>query len=322
MFLAVKEAFSVDSVLLDSQARAAGCLVGLAAGDALGAAVEFQPRDTFVPLTDMRAGGPHDLEAGQWTDDTSMALAMGASLLATGRMDRSDQLRNYCRWLRHGDFSSTGTCFDFGNQVYQALSSFEVTGDEQWQGGAPDAAGNGSLMRLAPAAIAYHRDVAAAEWASGYSSTTTHPAVMAVDSCRGFGRLLALAIQGATREELYADAAAFAARCDQRVAAVFAGSFRNVEREQVNSDGFVVHSMEAALWAFDRSSSFAEGALLAANLGDDADTVAAIFGQLAGAFYGLDGIPERWRVLLSDGAGIERMAVQLAALDPQDAPAR
>lgn len=137
----------------DLVSRAQGALVGLAAGDALGTTNEFQPPGTFEPLVDMVGGGPFGLRAGQWTDDTSMALCLAESLLKCSGFDPYDQLRRYVRWYRQGHHSSTGGCFDIGNTVRGALHRFERTGDA-WCGSTdPQTAGNGSLMRLAPAAV-------------------------------------------------------------------------------------------------------------------------------------------------------------------------
>ncbi len=130
--------------------RYRGAPLGLAAGDALGTTVEFRHPGTFEPLTDIVGGGQFDLAAGEWTDDTSMALCLAESLLERNGFDPVDQLQRYVRWFRHGHHSSTGTCFDIGNTVRDALLRFERSG-EPWCGSTdPQSAGNGSLMRLAP----------------------------------------------------------------------------------------------------------------------------------------------------------------------------
>jgi len=135
--------------------RRRGALLGLAIGDALGAAVEFSPPGTFEPVTGFRAGGPHRLEAGEWTDDTSMALALAASIAEVG-WDLNDQSRRYVRWWRHGEYSVTGRCFDIGFTIRAALLRFQQTGDARSSASTSEgASGNGSIMRLAPVPIRF-----------------------------------------------------------------------------------------------------------------------------------------------------------------------
>jgi O-acetyl-ADP-ribose deacetylase (regulator of RNase III) len=162
-------------------------------------------------------------------------------------------------------------------------------------------AGNGSLMRLAPVPLRYAADPPTAVARAADSSRTTHAAPAAVDACRYFAALLLGALDGMPKDALLTDfAAPDSARwrdqpLQEDIAAIAAGSFRRRRPPEIRGTGYVVRSLEAALWAFDQSDDFRQGALLAANLGDDADTTAAIFGQLAGAFYGADGIPAPWR---------------------------
>ena len=114
--------------------RKRGALLGLAVGDALGAAVEFKPPGTFEPVTDYRAGGPHGLSAGEWTDDTSMALALADSIITHAGWDLNDQARRYVSWWREGEYSVNGRCFDIEITIRAALSRFERTGDAQTSG--------------------------------------------------------------------------------------------------------------------------------------------------------------------------------------------
>src|SRR5579871_4967454 len=130
--------------------RYRGCLLGLAAGDALGTTLEFTPPGTFDPITDMVGGGPFDLKPGQWTDDTSMALCMAESLVTQKGFDPGHQLETYWRWYHDGHLSVKGRCFDIGITTAAALRRFDQTRDPYCGSTDPQAAGNGSLMRLAP----------------------------------------------------------------------------------------------------------------------------------------------------------------------------
>ncbi|MHB8764715.1 MAG: ADP-ribosylglycohydrolase family protein [Deferrisomatales bacterium] len=299
--------------------RYRGCLLGLAAGDAVGTAVELRAPGTFAPVTEMTGGGPFRLAPGQWTDDTSMALCLAESLVERRGLDPGDQLRRYLRWYREGYWSSTGACFDIGGATRQALERFERTGEPHPGDAFPDAAGNGSLMRLGPVPLFYAADPAAAAERSGESSRTTHGARAAVDACRYFGGLLAAAVNGAPKAELlagpwepapgYWDAHPL---CPE-VREVALGSWARREPPAIRGSGYVIRCLEAALWAFHRGDTFREGCLLAVNLGDDADTTAAVYGQLAGAHYGEAAVPAAWRARLALGDRIGGLAELLHA---------
>ncbi|HKN65736.1 MAG TPA: ADP-ribosylglycohydrolase family protein [Gemmatimonadaceae bacterium] len=296
--------------MLAQRERFRGALLGLAVGDAIGTTVEFKPPGSFPPVTDMVGGGPFHLAPGQWTDDTSMALCLAESLLECQGFDARDQMERYVRWWRQGYHSSTGHCFDIGNTVRQALISFEQTGNpiagptHEWS------AGNGSLMRLAPVPMYFLvRGGVDPVAMSAESSRTTHGVPVAVEACRYFGAVLVDALAGASKDHL------LGAKRDVShplIAAIAAGSFATKQPPAIRGTGYVVQCLEAALWAFYRSASFEEGCLLAVNLGDDADTTAAVYGQLAGAHYGERGIPERWRKRLAKRDLIESFADRLA----------
>lgn len=299
--------------------RYRGALLGLAAGDAVGTALEFRPPGTFAPIADMTGGGPFRLQPGQWTDDTSMALCLAESLLECGGFDAADQMRRYVRWWREGYWSSTGDCFDIGGATSTALSRFERTGEPFSGSPDPHSAGNGSLMRLAPVPMRYAADPAEAVRRSGESSRTTHAARTCVDACRYYGALIAGALNGASKADLLSPAYApvpglwKAEPLDPEIAAIAEGSFLRRDPPEIRGTGYVVRSLEAALWAFARSGSFEDGCLKAANLGDDADTTAAIYGQLAGAYYGENGIPGRWLTKLAFADRIRDLADRLCA---------
>ncbi len=296
--------------------RYRGSLLGLAAGDALGASVEFMERGTFEPVTDMRGGGPHNLEPGQWTDDTSMALCLAESLIECEGFDTTDHLERYVRWWREGYMSSTGECFDIGNTTREALENFERTSEAHSGPTRPDAAGNGSIMRLSPAPLLFAANLAEAIQKSGESSLTTHGSPEAVDGCRYFGALIATAANGVDKDDLLAEDLA-PPNLAPKISEVAGGSFKRKGEGEIRGSGHVVESLEAALWAFHNSGSFEEGALLAVNLGGDADTTGAVYGQLAGAFYGESSIPGSWREKLTFRAKIEGFADRLRELSAE-----
>ncbi|MDH4610322.1 ADP-ribosylglycohydrolase family protein [Pseudomonas sp. BN102] len=289
--------------------RFAGCLLGLACGDAVGTTVEFCPRNTFRPLTDMKGGGPFALAPGQWTDDTSMALCLAESLLAKNGFDAKDQMARYLNWWQWGYLSSTGQCFDIGVTVRQALMSYQSTGQPYAGSIEPETAGNGSIMRLAPVVLFYfpHRDNIA--MFARQSSCTTHGAAEAVQSCQLLADVIANALEGRPKEAIFDLSPAMYS--EPAIRDLSTGSFMHKRRDQVQGTGYCVASLEAALWCFWTTESFESAILEAANLGDDADTTAAITGQVAGAFYGKQGIPSKWLDTLHMGEEIEDTAMAL-----------
>jgi ADP-ribosylglycohydrolase len=265
----------------------------------------------------MTGGGVFALPAGAFTDDTSMALCLAESLVICQGFDPIDQLQRYLRWYRQGHWSSTGSCFDIGVTTRAALERFERT-HETYPGDAnPAGLGNGSLMRLAPLALAYARRPQQALAYAGEQSRTTHGAREAVDACRVFAALLVGALHGTPVDTLLSERVYAPLRGQDlppALAAVVAGSYRSKQPPLICGSGYVVASLEAALWALYSTSTFADAVLAAANLGDDADTTAAICGQLAGALYGVDAIPEHWRQRVFKNKEILMFADDLLAL--------
>lgn len=271
--------------------RLRGMLVGLAVGDAVGAAVEFKKRDSYPPVADMIGGGPFNLPIGYWTDDTSMALCLGESLKASGGLDLKDLLGRFVNWYVRGYNSSTGVCFDIGMTTVNALENYMEHGSTENNPGR-NYSGNGSIMRLAPAVIYYHQDTDIAVAIAGAQSKTTHANPLAVHSCELLASILLRALTATSKEE--AIAVAPAEGWVDEVVAMTKPELWQRTRNDIRSTGYVIDTLEAAIWCFYNTNNFADAVLLATNLGDDTDTVAAVTGQIAGAYYGLDGIRKDW----------------------------
>ena len=280
--------------------RFIGSLFGLAVGDALGATAEFKPRGTFEAVTDIVGGGVYMLEAGQWTDDTSMTLCLAESLIESQGMDLSHQLEKYLLWYEKGYLSSTGACFGIGNTVKTALETFKRVKEPYSGPKEPQFAGNGSLMRLAPVALLYSDDLNVCIKMCAESSKTTHRAQEAVEACEFFGSLICGAASGLSKEKLLSKDYIKGVKqkggvsWSPNIDAIANGSYKEKSAADIQSSGYVIHTLEAALWAFYHSTSFEDGLIKAVNLGDDADTTGAVYGQLAGAFYGFENIPQKW----------------------------
>lgn len=284
--------------------RYRGALMGLAVGDALGVPLEFRIPGSFKPVTEMIGGGAFRLRPGQWTDDTSMALCLAESLIVKKGFDPVDQLERYVHWWKDGHMSSTGDCFDIGNGTKMALMTFERERLPYSGSMNPKHGGNGSVMRLAPVPMLYALKPEDAIERSGESSRTTHGSPGCIDGCRYLGAIIVGALNGTSKEDLLSERFCPVPDYWERkplmneIDRVARGSFKHSDPPFIQATGYVVKTLEAALWAFNRTDNFRDGCLMAVNLGDDADTVGAVYGQIAGAFYGLGGIPESWRDLI------------------------
>ncbi|GAP97897.1 ADP-ribosylglycohydrolase family protein [Leptolyngbya sp. NIES-2104] len=295
---------------MDTLERFRGCLLGLATGDAIGTTVEFQQRGSFSPLTDMVGGGPFNLKPGQWTDDTSMALCLATSLVTMGTFDAADQMNRYCDWYEQGYLSSTGKCFDIGNTVRQALQHYKHSGNPFSGSTDPKSAGNGCLMRLAPVPMFYFPERDRILHFSAESARTTHGASECIDASCLFGEMLFRALSGMSKTEILFSSSPETI-ASPSIQAIACGEYQRKQSREIRGTGYVVASLEAALWCFWTTESYEQAILSAANLGDDADTTAAICGQVAGAYYGESGIPAHWLEKLTMRDEITKLAEQL-----------
>lgn len=335
----------------DKLKRIQGSLMGLAIGDALGAPVEFRPRSYLLEheVKDMQSGGTWGLEEGQWTDDTSMTLCLAASLIVRGKFDAYDQFERYKRWFENGYMSSTGTCFDIGKSTRQAISDFskmqdkvrrdliqkqkikpEEVSDEMIRNeylkvnskvehGLEESAGNGALMRLAPIPAFFHNSDKDVNSCIDQATKLTHGDQRAIDACRFYAALIWHALKGCQKEQLLDPRFHQTLNITPELKEIVKEAYQSKKGydDGIRGKGFVLDSLKAALWAFYHDEgSFEKGVLKCVNLGDDTDTTAAIYGQLAGAHYGIDKIPKHWREKLFAGNFIMALATALYTKGP------
>jgi ADP-ribosyl-[dinitrogen reductase] hydrolase len=295
------------------QDKLRGMLIGLAIGDALGAPVEFKTRGRFDEIKTYISGGPFNLPAGYWTDDTSMALCLADSIIAKQKYDSFDVMSRYSKWIQEGYRSSTGKCFDVGNQISKSVSKYLqtpiVSADEQ----RVESAGNGCVMRLAPvviASISSGKNIIDTERYSMISARETHYSVVAEHVTGIFGGLLQMVITGSTKDDIKTLISNLIKNKSSQIQ-----SWQNLWEkniDEIKPTGYVVDTVEAALWSFLTTSSFQEGALKAVNLGGDSDTIGAVYGQLAGGYYGHSNIPKDWTENLFMHEDILNLADQLS----------
>jgi ADP-ribosylglycohydrolase/protein-tyrosine phosphatase len=299
--------------------RFRGALVGLAVGDALGAAVQHRKPGSFTPVNDLLGGGPFELPRGAWTDDTAMALCLAESLTACGGFDPADQVERYQRWQHEGHLTSTGECVGITAGVSRALATARWSGKAFAGSHDPTQLDKETLSRVAPAVLFFLSEPREAIHYAAEAARTTQQSPVVLDACRYLAALLVGALGGTTRQQLLAPH--FSPVPDlwegrglkQPVAAIADGAYRAKPAEEIDGGGTVVQALEAVLWALDRTTNFRDGALLAVNLGLDADVTGAVYGQLAGALYGLNGIPAHWRTALQKRELIEDFADRLLA---------
>lgn len=294
-----------------------GCLLGLAVGDALGTTLESKKRGSFEPLKDIVGGGPYHLKPGEWTDDTSMAMCLTESLLARGGFDAKDQMERYCQWHEAGYWSCRPHSFGIGKTTRAALKAYRETGQIFAGSTNIESSGNGSLMRLAPIPLYFVNRPESALSHASESSRTTHGSSLCVDACRFYCGVLIGAVLGEKKETLLSprycpvkDYYQEQPLCPE-IDAIAAGSYKEKPDFFIKSTGYVLHTLETALWGFYRGQSFIDGLIKVVNLGGDSDTAGAVYGQLAGAYYGLQDIPESWVELIAYNRQILNLARHL-----------
>jgi ADP-ribosylglycohydrolase/O-acetyl-ADP-ribose deacetylase (regulator of RNase III) len=291
--------------------RAIGSLIGLAIGDAMGAPYEFQPFGYKV-VDHYITGGVHNISIGEWTDDTSMALCLAQSLIDCKGFNAKDQMERYLSWSHDGYFCTRTHCFDIGNTVSSALQKYKETKNPYSGLGGDSNSGNGSLMRIAPIALMYRNNKDDLITYAAKSSQMTHKSQLAVDACIVYAQLIAGAINGISKEELLSKEFINRENIREEVLRIIDGSYK--EKKEFKATGYVLHTLESALMAFYRYDSFEDGLLHVISLGDDTDTVGAVYGQLAAAYYGYDAIDEKYKAELQQHDKIYNIADRLYTL--------
>lgn len=303
--------------------RYKGCLIGLAICDALGIAVESLSIRQFKPITGMLGGGRFNLKPGEWSDATALALCVAESLIESNGFNESDLMNRFLMWCNNGHLSCTGTCVGIEYSISRALEVFEQTGKPISEVLKSYSADNTSLVRVAPIAMYYRKNYEAAIRFAEKNSLLTHCSKTADDACKYFTGILIGALSGVNKKMLLSDLYSPVPglwkkeKLQPAIESIASGSFKRRYPPSIKSTNYVVDSLEAALWAFYRSANFREGALMLANLGDDSSTTCAIYGQLAGAVYGVSDIPTDWLKKLSMKNKIEEFVTQLFNLSEQ-----
>jgi ADP-ribosylglycohydrolase len=277
--------------------RIAGAFLGLAIGDALGAPVEFQRRGSFTPVSTYQSGGKFKLPEGAWTDDTAMALALATSLIESKGFEAEDVLQKFSNWLGLGHFTSTGTAVGVGQNTLRTLGDYRRKGTLRAEPFGKKNDGNGSLMRLCPVPCFYSADPKKAAAISDEQSRTTHASDIAAEACQFLSHLLSNLLNGQNYHD--AKKKALESEWSYPLLSAVDHSFYGYSDAGISSGGYVLDTLQAAIWAAENGQSFRETVSLAVNLGDDADTTAAVAGQIAGAMHGLSEIDQDLKIGLA-----------------------
>lgn len=291
--------------------RFVGSMLGLAIGDALASATQFRNPGTFTQVGDLLGGGPFDLPRGAWSDDTSMALCLAESLLEIGSFDPRDQVDRYRRWQQQGHLSATGQCLGITASTAKALA--QAGWRRQLFSGShdPNQLDPEVLSRVAPVVMFYFAQASDAVTFASEQSRTTCQAPGAMEACKVLAASLHEALSGKPKSLVLAPGAD---TLDLAALRTPAASIASSGGKSPNPRaGNVLEALDAALWAFRSTDNFRDGALKAANLGANSDVVTAVYGQLAGAHYGVAAIPATWRTSLANKDLIEGLADRLLA---------
>lgn len=282
-----------------------GGIMGHIVGDALGVPVEFSPRAALKdsPVVSMRAYGTYNQPAGTWSDDTSMVLATMDSILENRAIVPDRIMHNFAAWVRRGAYTPYGVAFDVGNTTRAAIALYECTGTKTGLVG-ENANGNGSLMRVLPIALYKGGDLEV-----NIISSLTHAHERSMTACRIFARIIrsilfSMDLQEAIKTAIYAE------QVDNVELEHFSRliDIASVPEGEIKSSGYVVDTLEAALWCALNTDNYKDCVLKAVNLGGDTDTIGAIAGSIAGVMYGVDAIPAEWVVQLANQSYIVRIA--------------
>lgn len=292
-------------------------MIGHAVGDALGVPVEFCSRNELDtgPVDDMEGFGTYPYPAGCWSDDTSMSLAALDSL-SKGDVDWDEIMLNFRKWLEEDAYTPTGECFDSGRTCVKAILSYFAYGNSVQTCGqtGEHSNGNGSLMRIHPFVLFTEYGEYLGNWLDiiHQASALTHAHERSVIACGIYAILLRQLLTAPNKQsiqvaldiakEKYSKYTEFG-----HYQRIFESDFTQTRRSEIKSTGYVVDTLEAAVWCLLTTDTYSECVLKAVNLGDDTDTVAAIAGGLAGALYGYESIPEEWRNTLVRRDYIEEM---------------
>jgi ADP-ribosylglycohydrolase len=294
-------------------------LYGIATGDALGVPVEFLSRGEIAlqPITGMRGYGTHNQSPGTWSDDSSLTFCLAEMLC--GEYDLTNLANRFINWRNYGYWTPHGEVFDIGiatshaiNRLQDGVSPALAGGDTEWSNG------NGSLMRILPL-LFYIKNLSITDRFNiiGEVSSLTHRHKRSVIACFLYLEMALNILQGKDKQTAYMEmcktADNFLDNEKETFSRILSGEISNIHINDIQSTGYVVHTLEAAIWCLLKTDDYPSAVISAANLGDDTDTTAAVTGGIAGLLYGWETIPAEWLNLLAKKASIDKLIINLQA---------
>ncbi|KAJ5378140.1 uncharacterized protein N7496_005549 [Penicillium cataractarum] len=313
-----------------TRSRALGAIWGTCVGDALGGPVQFSDPGTFEPIRELEFVKPFKQPSGSYSDDGSMTLALAQSFVdSNGQYSHDLSIQNYLDWFNHGRFSTTNKAWDLGRSTRVALRIWKAQGlddvaltqqkvTEQLDKEA--SSGNGSLMRISPLGVALWKESDRAKRLAREQSLVTHPALACPDACEAYTEIICMAMSGHSKADLCKAIAQFRfthpALISRFAHYTSIADWNAKSPGDMASSGWVVDTLEVALWGFFKYDSWEEGVLAVVNLGGDSDTAGAVYGGLAGVFYGYESIPTRWVEGMQNGRFIRDVAGKFAEVVP------
>ena len=300
--------------------RKLGALWGALAGDALGVPVEFLSREAVRknPVRDMRGFGTHNQPPGTWSDDSSLLLCTVESLAHSAGLNSTDLGQRFVRWESEGHWTPHGRVFDIGIATSQALSRLATGTPPEQSGGADEYSnGNGSLMRIVPIALWFdHLPPADLAETVNRASALTHRHPRSQMACALYCLIVRELLDGANAEDALRSALRVFAQVYEQppflserlhFQLLESGRLANQAESEIDSSGYVLHTLAASIWCLLTSHSFEETVLKAVNLGGDTDTTGTVAGGLAGAYYGVEAIPSAWKTALARHDEVESL---------------
>ncbi|KAJ5505648.1 ADP-ribosylation/Crystallin J1 [Penicillium expansum] len=311
------------------KSRTKGAIWGVCVADALGGPVQFRDAGTFEPITCLRFVAPFKQPAGSYSDDGSMTLALACSFNKSNMQYNHElSIQYFVEWMTKGHFSTVNHSWDVGRSTRTSLriwAKYGMEGDfELAQAMVSDRldynefSGNGSLMRIVPIGLVYWRDSERARKIARKQSQITHPALACVEACEAYTELVCRVMNGQTKKQLFHAVSTFPFTHPELKERLSRDRYRTISDWKIKapsdmtSSGWVVDTLECALWAFFKYDTWKDGALAVVNLGGDSDTAGAVYGGLAGSFYELDAIPSEWVDGMQNKGFIESIADGLA----------
>ncbi len=289
----------------DMKSKIYSGVIGHAIGDALGVPAEFMSRNQLLshPICDMEGYGTHRMPAGTWSDDTSMEIALLQSLIDCKKFDFEDIMNNFCKWRECDEFTATGVTFDIGGTCARALSNYRIGMSPCECGGKDERSnGNGSLMRILPVAFVCYKNAIVGR--DRYElvrkvSSLTHAHEISILGCFIYVNLICELLDNNDFATAYSriqqdDYSMFSDAALEVYERILTDNIARYDEGDISSSGYVLNTLEAALWCLSNTGSYEAAVLKAVNLGDDTDTVGAVVGSMAGILYGLEAIPHKW----------------------------